>query len=149
MDIKQSNIPQKIILKDVKLGNFNDIQRMLVEFEYSLLQLKVDGRKEDEQTLKIIAIDKILKLHFPESYVAFFSSRKEILTETEKKIFYKWLVNNNYDLQQEEFLVKNSFKENTKYIYNILSDKYFLLLSDNTNDSLILYFIRKILSEKD
>ena len=156
MDTKRSDIPKKETLENQFEHDCVKMQIMLLEFNYSLLQLKVDGRKENNLMLKIIAIDKILKLHFPDDYIVFISkSGMELLTNSEKIILNKWLSaekdkNGGWIDSQKDVLIKYSFFNETNYIYELkVENEVFYLLLKNKNTSSLKYnFIKSSLNKE-
>jgi len=148
MDMRQY---KKINLQ--KLQEINDenqrkkLYQLIFNYQTSLLQARVDFKnsKINLNKLKIVVLDKLLRLNFSDNYIAFYDNNYYLLTEDEKK-YIQGSSNENSDLT----FIKNDLTIKGNLFFQIEiggNNKYYLILKNEQNKELIFNFIRWVLTK--
>jgi hypothetical protein len=138
---------QQYEVKEISFMNLRPIQEesqkkiceLISNYKTSFLQTRLDFEGVKVDKLKIIVIDKLLRLNFSDSYIAFYDKDFYLLTEDEKN-----LLCSDAEEKQKLTFIKIQFAEN-KVIYKIDQGKYFLILNKETDSLSILNFIKWVL----
>lgn len=131
MDTKQFNEKEIPVIEVAVLTNEAEISliKMKTHFEISMLQASLDYEDKTKDELIVIVLDKLLRLNFPESYIAFYGKNNNILTEDEKNYIENPNSLNNLifvknNLQEAKFIYKVTIN-NSIYSLILKNDKYF------------------------
>ena len=139
---------KKVINLETEIIDINEehenLIKMSAHFKISMLQASLDYMDKSNDELKVIVLDKLLRLNFPDSYIAFYRNNSNILTIDEKEY-----INDPLTLNRLIF-VKINLQE-AEFIYEIKTNdsSYYLILKDEKYVSLQLRFIKWGLSQNE
>lgn len=145
--------PYKIInLSEVELiyeESKDKLVELIFNYKTSYLQAKIDFERLKEEKLKIIVIDKLLRLNFSNNYLVFTDNDFSLLTKDERNFLEK----DFNDMSQLTFIKKQFTEEIIIYemiLQNRLTDKkYFLILKNDSDNLLIFNFIKWVLENNE